>query len=338
MIRFGKLFRMAMCLLPVLTLGLLSPLARAADVPDTTSDPGWWLPKDVSTTGHEIDFLFNLILYITGVVGIAVFVVLIIFLVKYRYRPGAATKFIHGNNRLEVVWTLIPTLIMVFIAAYSQATWSHMKNPYTMPSGAHVVHVHVYGRQFQWFFHYPGKDGKFGQVDYAWRKNTGDPSREIGLRRGDPEEFMSESLLEELRNDPQRKHLLETDPAAKDDIVVGRMIVPVGRKVVCDIASIDVIHSFYLPNFRLKQDAVPGLIGKVWFESTATSADFVGTSPDGPAEFGYSKPFDIVCAELCGQGHFKMRGQLFVVTDAQYREFLKAEEEFLGLGEEDAGY
>jgi len=310
-----------------------------AEPGDTTHNPGYWLPEDASTAGYKIDFLFNLILYITSIVCVAVFVVLIYFLVKYRYQPGRATKFIHGNNSLEAVWTLIPTLIMAFIAAYSQATWSEMKSPHTLPRGEGVVEVKVAGRQFQWFFHYAGKDGKFGKTNRLWRKNDGDPANEIGLMRGDPEERMSPELFEEISADPDRQHLLDTDPAARDDIVVGRMIVPVGRKVTCEIYSIDVLHSFYLPNFRVKQDAVPGLLGFAWFESTATSAEFIGTTPDGEEMLGYSKPFDIVCAELCGQGHYKMRGQLYVVTEDQYQAFLEEETSYLGLDEEeDEGY
>lgn len=316
---------------------LFASVATAqTSVPETTADPGFWLPEDVSTAGHMIDHLFNIILVLTGVVGVAVFVVLILFLIRFRHQPGRQAQFLHGNTTLEAVWTLIPTLILALIAAYSQTTWSAMKSPAAMPAGEDVVQVRVTGRQFMWYFHYPGKDGKFGRTDSLWAKNTGEAEREIGLMRGDIRDVLDEDAIAKISKDPARKAMLEADPDAKDDIVTVRLVVPVNRKVSCTIDSIDVIHSFYLPNFRVKQDAVPGLRTKAWFEATKTSAQVVGTSPDQPEEFGYAKPFDIVCAELCGQAHFKMRGQLYVVTQQEYDAFLQSEHDLLDHG--DDGY
>lgn len=311
-----------------LAVALFLSGAASAQVLETTADPGFWLPQDVSSAGHLIDQVFNIILYLTLGVGVAVFAVLMLFLVRYRHQPGRQARFLHGNTRLEAVWTLVPTMILALIAAYSQTTWSAMKSPDTMPSGDDVVRVQVTGRQFQWFFHYPGADGIFGRTDRLWRKNTGVPDREAGLMRGDLRDVLEPEDYARIAADPTYKDLLQPDPAANDDIVVGRMVVPVNRKVVAGLSSVDVIHSFYLPNFRVKQDAVPGLRTRAWFEATRTSAQVMGTSPDGPAEFGYAKPFDIVCAELCGQGHFKMRGMLYVVTEQEFQAFLKAEAEF----------
>jgi cytochrome c oxidase subunit II len=93
---------------------------------------------------------------------------------------------------------------------------------------------------------------------------------------------------------------------------------------------VDVIHSFYLPNFRVKQDAVPGLNGQVWLEASKTSAQVMGTEADGSP-----KPFDIVCAELCGAQHYAMRGQLFVVSQEDFEEFLRVEASYLTFGDDD---
>jgi cytochrome c oxidase subunit 2 len=289
----------------VVTLGAATSLLWAQE---TLPRQTWWLPVNVFPATEGVDHVFYFILYLTGAVNIAVFVVLALFLVKYRHKEGRQAAFIHGNNRLEAVWTLIPTLILALTAVFSQTTWSQIKSPARMPAGDDVVQVRVIARQFAWYFHYPGKDGKFGPRKTSLvDASASEPEKLIGLDR--------------------------TDPAGKDDILTVKMVVPVDRKVhVTGLTSVDVIHSFYLPNFRIKQDAVPGLNGEVWLLANTTSAQVMGSNADGSP-----KPFDIVCAELCGQGHFKMRGQLFVVTQEEYEKFLQTEASFLDAAE-DAGY
>ena len=157
-------------------------------------------------------------------------------------------------------------------------------------------------------FHYPGEDGKFGKT-YA------------NLRDKD-----SVSLDEKIG--------LDRSGDGKDDIVSDRLVVPVNRKVFIELFSIDVLHSFFLPNFRVKQDAVPGLKLRVWLEAGKTSKQVIGRDPKNVMEvynqtsetyvkITDSKPFDIVCAELCGQGHSTMRGMLFVVQQDEYELFLE---------------
>ncbi len=230
-------------------------------------------------------------------------------MVKYRYRPGRHGRFIHGNTRLEAVWTLVPTVILALTAAFSQATWSSIKTLPEVSPDEEVVVMEVVGRQFAWYFHYPGADGRLGPRRMGLiNPNSSDPDELIGLDRD--------------------------APGARDDIVSPNMAIPVNTKVLIKLSSVDVLHSFFLPNFRIKQDAVPGLNTAVWIESTKTSAQVIGTGPDEPEMFGYAKPFDIVCAELCGQGHFKMRGKLYVVTPQQYQAFLEEEASYLDLGDD----
>ena len=276
-----------------------------------------WLPENVFEETGPIDTMFNFILYLTGAVLIAVLVCMVAFMIRYRHRPGRRAVYTHGNHGLEAVWTLIPTIIMALIAAFSQKMWAEMKHPDHMPSAPEAVEVHVLGKQFEGHFHYPGKDGIFGKVHPLWQRD-GDSAENFGLRRGDPLDFLDEEKVEEIAADPKRRHLLDPDPAAEDDICVPRLFLPVDRKVHIELTSRDVLHSFFLPNFRIKQDAVPGLTGHVWLRASKTSAAVVGQfGPDRP------KPFDIVCAELCGQGHFKMRGQLFVVSRHDFETWLE---------------
>jgi cytochrome c oxidase subunit 2 len=298
----------------LLTLfGTASVAVAQTPGPETTGDRVWWLPENVFPAAEHIDLLFNFILYMTGAVCIGVFAVMIAFLIKYRHKPGRHSAFIHGNTRLEIVWTLIPTIIMALTAVFSQATWTAIKRQPVVEAGEDVVRIEVVARQFQWFFHYPGADGAMG------------PRRMLLI---DPQSSEPDSLIGLDRDHPD----------AGDDIVAPYMSVPVNTKVMIQLSSVDVLHSFFLPNFRIKQDAVPGLNGKMWLEATKTSAQVIGTSPDEPAIFDYAKPFDIVCAELCGQGHFKMRGKLYVVSRDQYEAFLEEEASYLDTGGDDEDY
>lgn len=315
--RWQKSWR-SLCLTTVLML-----LAFAAATPARAQETYGYttpnLPPNYNKGTEYIDSMYDFILYLTGGVMIAVFICLVLFLVRYRHRPGRRATYIHGNQKLEIVWTLIPSAILVLIAAFSQNIWSQMKSPALMPTGDDVVRVRVVARQFNWFFQYPGPDGKFGETDVHWRQDSGDAAAQIGLRRGNPEYFMSEAQLQALRDDSQQASLLEPDPNAYDDIcTTTSMYVPVNKKVHVELTSKDVLHSFFLPNFRVKQDAVPGLTGHVWIHSTVTSAEVVGRDANGEA-----KPFDIVCAELCGANHYTMQGLLFVVSDQEYQQWLE---------------
>lgn len=299
-------FTCAWCLIAVAGAG-----PARAQIDETIGRQGWWLPRNVFPAAQQIDVLFNVILWMTCIVCVGVLVVMAVFLVRYRDRPGRRGKFIHGNGRLEAVWTLIPTVILAMTAAFSQATWSSIKRPPVVGADENApIHIEVVGKQFAWYFHYAGADGTLGQrrtdlVDLA----SGEPDQIIGLDR--------------------------SAPGARDDIISGVMVVPVNTKILIKLASVDVLHSFFLPNFRIKQDAVPGLNASVWIESSKTSAMVIGTGPDEPEMFAYAKPFDIACAELCGQGHYKMRGKLYVVSQQQYEAFLAERALDLDLDYED---
>jgi len=286
-------------LLALLALSAVSLLCTAAlaagDGHETVGPTTPWLPPSNSTFGDEVDVMFNFILYLTCFVNIAVFAALGWFLYKYRFNANRQATFIHGNNKLEAVWTLIPTIILVLIAVFSQTTWSRIKYNGSMPSGAEVVELEVIGKQFLWYFRYPGKDGKLGKRRIEL----------INPKGSTPEEFIG---------------LDRTDPDSKDDIISSVMYVPVNKNVRIHLTSVDVIHSFFLPNYRVKQDAMPGLMGNIWLNSLKTSAEVIGREASGKP-----KPFDIVCAELCGQGHFKMRGQMFVVTQDEYEKWMKSQ-------------
>ena len=207
-----------------------------------------WLPRDVSEHGGTIDGLFFFILWLTGIVFVVTEVTLFYFAWKYdANRNAKPVQFTHGSHSLEVVWTIIPAVTLLFIAIYQMDAWAAAKmRPPNIP-----ITCEVTGRQFNWDFRYPGPDG-----------------------------------------------LLYT----RDDVVRtdGNLYLPFGEEILLKITSADVLHSFFLPNLRLKQDVIPGMDQLMWFKATETGS------------------FDIVCAELCGWGHYKMEGRIHLLTRSVY--------------------
>lgn len=251
-------------------LALLSP--AHAEIRQTSV---WWLPRNVNMFGHEIDFIFYLILWLTGVTAVAVFSVMIYFLVKYRARPGVPAIHSHGNNTLEVIWTTIPVFIFLALAIYGNEQWTQMRLR-TPPADA--LPVAVVGEQFGWNVRYPGPDGKLAKM--------------VAAKVGKDNPFGV---------DP-------ADPDGMDDFTTYNDIVfPLNRPVRLYLSSKDVIHAFYVPEFRLYQDMVPGRVYDfVWLKAEATGN------------------FQLACNQLCGQGHYKMFGKLSVVGESAYQDWAKS--------------
>ena len=207
-----------------------------------------WLPRDVSEHGGVIDGLFFFILWLTGIVFVVTEVVLFYFAWKYDAKNNAKPAvFTHGSHSLEVVWTILPAVTLLFIAIYQMDAWAAAKmRPPQIPYTCEVT-----GRQFNWDFRYPGPDNELYTQD----------------------------------------DIVRTD---------GRLYLPYGEQVLLKITSADVLHSFFLPNLRLKQDVIPGMDQKMWFRATEGGE------------------FDIVCAELCGWGHYKMKGRVHLLPRAGF--------------------
>jgi cytochrome c oxidase subunit 2 len=223
-------------------------------------DYGWWFPgPSLSPIGAQIDDLFHLILVITGVTFVAVNIVLGYILWKFGGPPRERAQFVHGSHMLEVVWSIVPAGILLFIALYQMDVWARfrMKSNFNQQALAHPV-AEVTARQFEWRIRYPAP-GK----------------------------------------------TLQDSPQPDDLYTVNDLHVPVGSPVVIKLRSEDVLHSFFLPHLRIKQDAVPGLVIPVEFQ-----CDKVGQ-------------FELVCAELCGWGHYKMRGQLSAQREEDYKTYLR---------------
>ena len=252
--------------LAFLTAFALTLASAQAEIRETSV---WWLPRNVNMFGHDVDFLFYVILLLTGVAFVGVFVAMILFLIKYRYRPGVPAIHTHGNNALEVIWTTIPAFIFLALAIYGNEQWSKMRQQ-TPPANA--LPVAVVGEQFGWNVRFPGPDGKLAKMVAAKISKENPFGVDVA------------------------------DPAGLDDFTTyNELVFPVGRPVRLYLGSKDVIHAFYVPEFRLYQDMVPGRVYDfVWLKAEATGN------------------FQLACNQLCGQGHYKMFGKLSVVPELDY--------------------
>ena len=241
----------------------------------------WWLPAGASAAAAGIDHHFTVSFILMGTVFVAAQLSLGALVWIYRDKGGSSSKvdYSHGNTKLEVVWTLLTTILFVGMNLMSSSIWASER---FRPAEANAVRVEVTGMQFAWYFRYPGPDGKFGGTKPELEDASAGGEAALGLDT--------------------------KDPASKDDVVSGIMVVPVNREIEVILRSHDVIHSFFVPQMRFKQDAVPGLAIHMHFT---------------PIETG---EFEIACAELCGLGHYKMHGIVRVVSQEDFDKWLAARE------------
>jgi len=230
----------------------------------------WWFPAAISEHAPALDRQFLITIIVVGIAFTAAQVGLGWMVWKYRDTGNAAGRAVysHGSNRLEVIWTVITAVIFITLGLMGQSVWAQLRL-HDAPPGSYTVEV--VAQQFQWNFHYPGKDGKFGRTD---------------------PKFIDDGSLNFVGLD-------NTDASAADDIVTSTIAIPVNRPVELRLRSKDVIHNFWVPQLRFKQDLVPGMEIKVHF-----TANRIGS-------------YELACAELCGQLHFKMRAFMLVLPEEE---------------------
>jgi|TARA_Y100000782_G_C10174564_1_gene261294 cytochrome c oxidase subunit 2 len=256
------------------------------------------LPINMSVDGPAIDEVIILTHWLMLVLFIGWGAFFIVSLVKFRSskNPNADHDGVksHFSSVLEVVVAVIEMMLLV---GFALPIWaSRINNVPEVNSGA--VHARVVAQQFAWNIHYPGEDGIFGQT----RPNLVDEvENPIGLDRS-------------------------STGGADDFVTINQLHIPVDTKIRLDLTSKDVIHSFSLPELRVKQDAIPGMIIPVHFEATMTSEEFLAEMVGTPRE---SKGLEISCAQLCGLGHYRMRGFLTIHDDQGYADWIEEQKAYI---------
>lgn len=251
------------------------------------------LGESASEQGEGVDTLIYVTLAITGVVFVITQIALFWFAFKYQEKEGRKAFYFPHNNKLEVIWTVIPAIALTILVAFGLKHWFQLTSE--APKDAAVVEIT--GKQFNWIFRYPGKDGALGRRDF---KNI-DPAagNELGLDWN--------------------------DPLNKDDFMPTEMHLVVGKPVKLVIGSRDVIHDVGLPHFRMKMDAVPGIPTTLWFTPKYTTKQM--KEKTGNADFTY----EISCDQMCGSGHYSMRGVIVVETQEEYDKWVAGQKSTYSL-------
>jgi cytochrome c oxidase subunit 2 len=246
------------------------------------------LPALAAAHGGQVDSLigwthvFMLVLF----VGWGAFITYALIRFRQSRNPVANYAGVksHASSYLEG-GVLVVEMVLLF--AFSIPLWAARVDH--VPSASEALVVQVTGEQFAWNVHYPGPDGVFGRTDIKLLDLQSNP---LGVDR--------------------------SDPAAKDDVTtLNQLYLPVNKPVIVRLRSKDVIHSFGVPEFRVKQDAIPGLTIPIWFVPNVTTSEMRART--GNAEFQY----EIACAQLCGLGHARMRGFVTVQTAEEFQKWLE---------------
>ena len=270
---------------------------------------GYGPQHSASAHGGELDNLFNTTLIFTGIVFFLTQIALFWFSYKYRGRENNKASFISHNNTLELWWSVIPAIVMCGLVAKGLVAWNKVMAD--VKEGEEYIEIEATGQQFGWLLRYPGPDGVLGARDY--KLITG---------------------INVLGQD-------WTDEKNLDDIHPTEIVLPVGTKVRVRITAKDVLHNFYLPHFRVKMDAVPGLPTYFVFTPIKTTEEyreelrqsgkfdfpFDETDPESPP---YWKMFnyELACAELCGTGHWSMKRTVRIVSQEEYEAWLSEQNSY----------
>lgn len=250
------------------------------------------LPDAASKHGVAIDEMFNATLIITTIVFVGTQIMLFGFAFIYRGSQLRKAHFLPHNNTIEKLWTIVPAIVLTILVVFGSLTWkSIMDVPVSEQKSA--LNVDVTAHQFAWEVRYPGKDGKLGLKNSKLYSSN----NKVGVDFKDKNSY--------------------------DDLTADEIVVPVDKPVRVNLIAQDVIHSFYLPWFRVQINAVPGLPTFFQFTPTITT-DAMRTKTDNP-NFEYK----LYCNKICGGNHFNMQKVFRVVSVAEYRDWLSKQKPYL---------
>ena len=240
--------------------------------------PWWWTP--IASNWQYIDDTIVITFWITGIVFTAVILFMAYCVFRFRHREGRRAAYEPESARLEWWLTVVTAVGVAAMLAPGLFVWQRFV---TVPDGA--SEFEVVGQQWLWSFRLPGKDGRLGTAETA----NVSPDNPLGLN--------------------------PDDPYGQDDVIIqgDDLHLPVGKPLKVLLRSVDVLHDFYVPEFRAKMDMVPGMVTYFWFTPTRT-----GT-------------YEILCFELCGLGHPEMRGVVVVDEQSDYQAWLNSQATFAQL-------
>lgn len=260
------------------------------------------LPDAASVHGKLVDGLMKYNMYLISVVFLLTNAALFYFAYKYSGKKGVKATFFAHDNRLEMIWTVVPAVVLAFVIIFGLKYWNEITERATSPN---KVTVELYAKQFDWTARYAGKDKTLGLTDYRQISGSNDTGMDT------------------------------TDMAGNDDIVVkNEFHIPVNREIEFKMRSRDVIHSAYMPHFRAQMNCVPGMITEFRFTPTKTTAEMrkdpyviqlmAGINEQRakenkePVEFDYT----LLCNKICGTSHYNMQMTIIVDTEKDYNDWI----------------
>jgi cytochrome c oxidase subunit 2 len=241
--------------------------------------------ESASVHGLDIDYMFNITLILTTIVFILTHIALVGFSFKYRGSENRKAYFYPHNNSLERIWTIIPAIVLTVLVLLGFFTWRGITNV-SPEDQKKAINIEVTGEQFKWSLRYAGADNQIGTRNYKLTT----PTNGLGIDFKDQKSW--------------------------DDKLVSEIVIPVNKPVRFTIGSKDVLHSFYLPDFRVQMNAVPGMPTYFQFTPRLTTAE-VRVERNNP-EYNYV----LLCAKICGAGHYNMQAKVTVVSEAEYATWL----------------
>lgn len=241
------------------------------------------LPESASVHGIAIDNMFMVTSVLTLIVFFITQALLFGFAFFYKGSDKRRAYFLPHNNTIEKVWTVVPAIVLTVLVIFGFFTWQKIENS-TQVKGD--LNVDITGHQFGWYLRYPGKDGKLGGLNYT------------------------------LTNAQNALGIDFKDPSSLDDLNADTLVLPVNKSIRLNIHAQDVIHSVYMPHFRLQQNAVPGLPTFFKFIPTITTAE-MRVRTDNP-KFEYL----LYCNKICGGGHYNMQKVVKIVTQEEYQDWI----------------
>jgi cytochrome c oxidase subunit 2 len=279
------------------------------------------LPESASEHGYTYDRLLVISFIVIFIVQTITQALLHYYTYKFRGIKGRKASFITHNNKLELVWTVIPAIVLFVLILYGMSTWSNIMN---FDEDEDALVVELYAAQWNWKARYSGDDNVLGDANVRFL-NDFDGRNIVGID--------------------------SSDPNGLDDIVVtNEFHLPVDRKVIFKIRSQDVLHSAYMPHFRAQMNCVPGMITEFSFTPTKTTADMrmnpdvvdkvnrinkirydnsqeliaKGEEPLEPYQFDYL----LLCAKICGSSHYNMQMKIVVESEKDFNKWLNQQNTF----------
>lgn len=242
--------------------------------------------------GARIDVLFLITTIIVTIVLVLTHIALFVFAYKYRAKPNREAYYYPHNNTIEQVWTIVPAVVLTVLVLFGFFTWRDITNIPT-DQQEKAIKIEVVGEQFMWTVRYAGRDGVIGERNYKLTT----PLNGTGIDFSDKNSW--------------------------DDQLASEIVLPVGVPVRFQVTSKDALHSFYIPDFRVQVNAVPGMKTFFQFTPTVTTQDMRDKLDD------YNYDYVMLCAKICGSSHFNMQRKVRVVTMEEYQAWLNEQPYFL---------